>query len=182
MQVLTSALMGFLFVTGTAAADASSTAPVINYPTYTVGMTAYNAVPSQTDGTPDITASGAYSDPDVVAARSQDLASVLPFGAIIEVDAATSSVNCGYDKVGQIIGYRVIADTMNAKEHNKVDILMPQTFTTLSGKTANPAIILGSCKDVTIKVVGYVNISNIPKTQSELASLVDSSADLAVAK
>jgi len=182
MQVLTSALLGFLFVTGTATADASSTAPSQNIPTYTVGMTAYNAVASQTDGTPDITASGAFSDPDVVAARSQDLASELPFGSVIAIEAATSSPDCGYDKVGQLIGLRVIADTMNAKEHNKIDVLLPQKFTTTTGKTANPAIILGSCKDVTIQVVGHVDVSNIPITQAGLAAAIDPSATLAVAK
>jgi 3D (Asp-Asp-Asp) domain-containing protein len=181
MQVLTSALLGLLFITGTATADASST-PVVAAPEYTVGMTAYNAVSSQTDGSPDITASGAYSDPDVVAARSQDLASELPFGTVIEIEAATSSPDCGYEHVGQLIGLRVIADTMNAKMHNKVDILLPQKETTASGKTNNPAIILGQCKDVTIKVVGHVDISNMPQDQTELATDLNSSGELAVAK
>lgn len=181
MQVLTSALLGLLFMTGASVADASSTTAVV-LPHYTVGMTAYNAVASQTDGSPDITASGAYSDPNVVAARSQDLASQLPFGTVIAIEAATSSPNCGYDKVGQLIGLRVIADTMNAKMHNKVDILLPPKETTASGKTNNPAIILGQCKDVTIKVVGHVDVSNMPQSQAELASDLDSSDGVAIAK
>ena len=36
------------------------------------------------------------------------------------------------------------------------DVLLPQKFTAENGKTANPAIILGSCKDVTIKIIGRV--------------------------
>src|SRR5271154_3048531 len=123
MQVLTSALMGLLFMTGAATADASSTTPV--GPSYSVDMTAYNAVPEQTSSHPNITASGAFSDPDVVAARSQDLGTELPFGTVIEVDAATSSPNCGYNVVGQQIGLRVIADAMNIKMHNRIDILLP---------------------------------------------------------
>ena len=139
-------------------------------------MTAYNATAAQTDGTPDITASGAFSDPSIVAARSQDLASELPFGTVIEIESATSSLSCGYKSVGEDIGLRVIADSMNAIEHDKIDILMPQKETTVSGKTENPAIVLGVCKDVTIKVVGqHRDISDIPTIQAELASAVDSS-------
>src|ERR1700733_14732812 len=122
MQVLTSALLGFLLITGTTTADASSTSAtqVPPDPVYTVSMTAYNATAAQTDGTPDITASGAFSNPDVVAARPPGSASEFPFGTVIEIESAASSVDCGYDSVGQDIGLRVIADTMNAKEHSKI--------------------------------------------------------------
>ena len=166
-------------MTGAATADASTTPPL---PSYTVGMTAYNAVASQTDGTPDITASGAFSDPSIIAARSQDLAAELPFGTVIAIEAATSSPDCGYDKVGQLIGLRVIADNMNAKEHNKVDIMMPQKVTTAAGKTENPAIIIGVCKKVTIQDVGHVDMATIPTTQAELADALQSLGELAVAK
>jgi hypothetical protein len=101
---------------------------------------------------------------------------------VIAIEAATSSPDCGYDKVGQLIGLRVIADTMNAKEHNKVDILLPQKTTNANGKTENPAVILGVCKDVTIQVVGHVDIASIPGTQAELADALQSSGELAVAK
>jgi 3D (Asp-Asp-Asp) domain-containing protein len=179
MQVFSAALMGLLFMTGVASADASTTPPL---PTYAVAMTAYNAVASQTDGSPDITASGAFSDPNIMAARSEDLSDELPFGTVIAIEAATSSPSCGYNKVGQLIGLRVIADAMNPKMKNKVDIMFPQKVTTASGKTENPAIVLGICKDVTIQVVGYVDPSNIPQTQGELATLLDQSSGLAVAK
>lgn len=181
MQVLTAALLGFLFVTGTAAADASST-PKITVPEYTVGVTAYNATPAQTDGDPEITASGAFSNPDIVVARSQDLASELPFGTVIAIVAATSSPSCGYDRVGQLIGLRVVADTMNARMHNKIDILLPQKETLPSGKIGNPALILGLCKNVTIQIVGHVDIASIPTTQSELAAAIGVPSELATAK
>lgn len=149
--------------------------------TLKVAMTAYNAVPDQTDSNPLETASGAYSDPNVVAARSSDLAGKLPFGTVIEIDSASSSPSCGYTVVGKKIGLRVIADAMNSKWRNKIDILLPQQVT-LGGKTMNPANVLGICNNVTIKVVGHVSISNMPHTQDELASDLNSSAEVAVAK
>ncbi len=128
-------------------------------PTYTVAMTAYNAVPGQTDGDPTITASGAYSDPDIIAARSRDLADELPFGTVIEVTAASSSPGCGYRAVGDEIGLRVIGDSMNARMHNKIDILFD------SGRTART---LGVCDSVSIRVVGHVAVGDVPHTQEGL--------------
>jgi 3D (Asp-Asp-Asp) domain-containing protein len=130
-------------------------------PTYTVAMTAYNAVPEQTDGDPHITASGAYSNPEVVAARSVDLAEDLPFGTVIQITAASTTPGCGIDAVGDRVGYRVIADSMNSRMKNKIDILFDQH------KTART---FGVCQEVQIKVVGQVDIKNMPKTQDELAS------------
>lgn len=150
--------------------------------TLKVAMTAYNAVPEQTSSHPNVTASGAFSNPTIVAARSQDLAGELPFGTVIEIDSANPSPTCGYGSVGKLIGYRVIADTMNVKWHDKIDILLPQTTTLTNGQEANPAKVLGMCGNVTIKVVGHVSISEIPKTQSELASALDASTQFALAK
>lgn len=140
-------------------ASASVQAPALVQPTYSVAMTGYNAVPGQTDDNPEITASGAYSDPDIVAARSQDLAEELPFGTVIQIDAASSTPGCGYSAVGDDIGLRVIADTMNARMHNKIDILFNGYRT---------ARTLGVCDRVQIRVVGMVDISHVPKTQNDL--------------
>lgn len=157
--------MGF-FLYGQASAAELPPGSVPNTPTYQVGMTAYNAVAGQTDSTPDITASGAFSDPDIVTARSRDLADELPFGTVIAITAASSSPSCGYDVVKDLIGLRVIADTMNARMHNKIDVM-------LAGGTArsNPARTLGVC-DVEIKVVGYVDIADMPKDQTALQAAV----------
>ena len=58
------ALMGFLlFSAATTAAPAQAAAPTL--PSYPVTLTAYNAVPEQTDSNPFETASGAYSNPEV---------------------------------------------------------------------------------------------------------------------
>jgi 3D (Asp-Asp-Asp) domain-containing protein len=155
--------------------------------TYTVTLTSYNALPEQTSPTPWLTASGAASNPEVIAARSRGLASALPFGTIIAINGPSSedeSASCGYDSVSQLIGYRVIADTMNARfispridvqldENKKVDV---------GGQLINPSVALGACKGVQVSVVGYVDPSNIPQTQAALADLVNSGQALASAK
>jgi len=155
-------------------------------PNYAVTLTAYNAVPSQTDGEPFITASGTYSNPEVVAARSQDLAKELPFGTIIEIDGPSAPGNsCGYDVVSPIIGYRVIADTMNSRFTNYIDVLFSirSHYTMSDGKTKNASTILGICDDVTVHVVGFIDISNpnhLPKTQEELIKIIKGGNSLAI--
>ena len=171
------ALMGFLLLSGALSAlPTEASAPTL--PSHTVTLTAYNAVPEQTDGDPFTTASGAYSNPEVVAARSRDLAGELPFGTIIEVvGVATPNTTCGYRVVAPLIGYRVIADTMNARYTARIDILFStnSNFRTRSGATINAGTILGICNGVSIRVVGYVDITrpgNLPDSQEELAALV----------
>ena len=149
---------------------------------YSVTLTSYNAVPEQTSPTPWVTASGAPSNPQVVAARSRDMASKLPYGTIIAVMGPSSADDgpyCGYDSVQHLIGYRVIADSMAARMHNKIDIQLP---THVAGSVGNPAVILGACTGVKIQVVGYVNPNNIPQTQAALADFVNGDQELADTK
>ena len=178
--------MGLFLFSGAAMANPAPTqTPAPVQPAYTVALTGYNAVPAQTDDNPLVTASGAYSNPEVVAARSQDLAAELPFGTIVEIDgpAAAMSTTCGYGAVAPVVGYRVIADTMNARFSDRVDIL----FSTkaeyhTAGGMKNASTVLGVCPSSTVRVVGHVDINRIPKTQSALAALVEGrSADLATA-
>jgi 3D (Asp-Asp-Asp) domain-containing protein len=133
-------------------------------------MTAYNAVPEQTDSSPGLTASGAFSDPDIVAARSADLADELPFGTVIMITyAATSTPNCGIGLVDDQIGLRVIADSMHPRKRNQIDLLFDQTDKVkVGGKLINPARALGVCKDVMISVVGHIDIKHMPKNQMAL--------------
>jgi 3D (Asp-Asp-Asp) domain-containing protein len=172
----------------------ASTTPVVQLPApkvaialvatapLTTKLTAYNAVPSQTDNNPFWTASGAFSNPEVVAARSGDLASKLPYGTVIELDRAYADTpSCGYNKVESQIGYRVIADAMNARITNTVDILLDQDKTvSVNGRQINPGRALGMCGTVTIRVIGKINVKDIPSTQAELARMVDASSQLAV--
>ena len=179
-MVSLTALMGFFLFTGAQA----FAMPMM--PNYAVTLTAYNAVPSQTDGDPFMTASGTYSNPEIVAARSRDLAEELPFGTIIEVDGASASGNsCGYNKVKPIIGYRVIADTMNARYTDYIDILFStkSNYSLAGGEKKNASAVLGVCSDVTVRVVGFVDLAHpnhLPKTQTDLASIVKGDNVLAV--
>lgn len=177
---IVSALMGLLFLSrpGIAALPAhTQVAPVAPIPAYTATLTAYNAVPAQTDGNPSETASGLYANPETIAARSQDFAKELPFGTIIELDGpAGSSDTCGLKVVRPIIGYRIIADTMNARYTKYVDVLFGtnENYILMDGRTLNASDILGVCTDVTIKVVGHIDFATqaVPKTQKELAAFV----------
>lgn len=156
-------------------AEALADAPAL---TRTVKLTAYNAVPEQTDSTPFSTASGAYSNPEIVAARSRDLAEEFPFGTVIALEAPVKSNNCGFGAVEHLIGYRVIADTMHERMTNKIDVLFDAEDTVMIGvngqgkKATNPARALGICT-VTARAVGKISIKDIPETQAELALRVE---------
>ena len=177
------ALMGFLLLSGASLAmPAYAAAPTV--PSHPVTVTAYNAVPAQTDSNPFETASGAYSNPEIIAARSQDLAATLPFGTIIELNGSgiSSGDTCGYSVVASHIGYRVIEDTMNARYTNRVDILLDTKadYKTADAGMQNAAQVLGICKGATFRVVGYVDINHLPKTQAALAALVTGKDGLAL--
>ena len=179
MTSVITALMGLFILSGTgvgsAAWAATDTPAIISpLPSYSVTLTGYNAVPEQTDSDPFTTASGAYSNPEVVAARSIDLADKLPFGTVIAIEPSdTSDPNCGYPLVAQKVGLRVIADSMNPRMHDKVDLLFGTNATVqVGGEPRNAAIALGVCSGVRIVVVGHIDIAQIPKTQRELAQLI----------
>jgi 3D (Asp-Asp-Asp) domain-containing protein len=144
-----------------------------------VRLTGYNAVPEQTDSDPTVTASGVRSNPDVIAARSRDLADILPFGTVIALETAEKSNSCGFDVVNHLIGYRVIADSMHPRKQNQVDIMFDMADKVKIGvngqarKATNPAVALGVCSNVSIRVVGKLALKEIPATQGELAVLMN---------
>lgn len=142
---------------------------------FTVKLTGYNAVPSQTDGNPFVTASGAFSNPEVVVARSSDLASSLPFGTVVKITRSYQDTpSCNYSKVASQIGYRVVADSMNPRIHNTMDVLLDQSNTvSVGGRTVNPGIALGLCGNVSVSVVGHIAVKDIPATQAELAQMFE---------
>ncbi|MBU6490718.1 hypothetical protein KGQ25_00930 [Patescibacteria group bacterium] len=174
----------FLFSSAFAALPAQAVAPTAFAPQMrSVTLTGYNAVPEQTDSNPLETASGAYSNPEIIAARSQDLAHELPFGTIIEVRGPSAKEHsCGYGIVSPVIGYRVIADTMNARYTNRIDVLFStkSNYILADGSEKNAATILGICSGASIRVVGHVAINNLPKTQAELADIVSGGNALAL--
>ena len=174
-SIITVALIGAFAISGSIAEAVKAPETEFVGPSYTVSMTAYNAVPEQTDGDPRTTASGAYSNPEVVAARSIDLKEELPFGTIIEImNVATSTPGCGYSVVEEHLGYRVIADSMHPRKRNQVDILLDNDpVVKVGGKKINPAIALGVCKNVEIRVVGTTTIKEIPNNQAALKRVVE---------
>jgi 3D (Asp-Asp-Asp) domain-containing protein len=122
------------------------------------------------------TASGMRSNPQIIAARSLDLASELPFGTVIKVEHIVKDTpNCQFDKVESQIGYRVSGDTMNSRWSKKIDILLDQhnTVTVDGGRVVNPALAVGVCTQVKVTVVGHLNPAHVPTTQAALAALFD---------
>jgi len=145
-------------------------------------LTGYNAVPEQTDSDPFTTASGAYSNPEIIVAVSKDLRyGALPFGTIIALEAGKTDNDCGFDSVEHLIGYRVVADQMHERWEKKIDILLDEDDTVRIGingqpkKAINPAKALGKCRNITARVVGKIAIKDIPQTQSQLALMVSRS-------
>ncbi|QQG37542.1 MAG: hypothetical protein HYS26_02835 [Candidatus Kaiserbacteria bacterium] len=142
---------------------------------HTVALTAYNALPEQTDEDPFTTASGAYSNPEVIAARSVDLASELPFGTVIEIstEGSENGSACGLSLIEDQVGYRVVADSMNPRIKGTVDLLLDHDNSVQVGKKkVNPARALGRCKNIEIKVLGRIDVKEIPATQAELKRVV----------
>lgn len=157
-------------------------APIAAAPakTVTVLLTGYNAVPEQTDSDPFTTASGAYSNPEVIVAVSRDLRyGALPFGTVIALEYEGKSNSCGFRTVDHLIGYRVVADQMHPRWEKKIDILLDQKDTVsiaVNGQPArqtNPARALGECRGVTARVVGKIDIKDIPNSQAKLAAMVN---------
>jgi 3D (Asp-Asp-Asp) domain-containing protein len=196
MRFLITALVGFLVlpvsVTAPIPAEAANSSvvlkPAIELPaiavpnaytkvptrSFTAKLTAYNAVPGQTDSTPFITAVGAFSNPEVVAARSRDLATTLPYGTVIKIERVTADTpSCRLSQVEHQIGYRVVADAMNPRITNTVDVLLDQHKKVwVDGRMVNPALAIGRCASVSITVVGHISVKEIPGTQAELARMV----------
>jgi 3D (Asp-Asp-Asp) domain-containing protein len=133
-------------------------------------MTGYNAVEAQTDGDPHITASGAYSNPDIIVARSVDLADALPFGTVVEITQESENTpGCGFSMVTKYIGLRVVGDSMHSRKRNQIDVLFDNDSTVQVGKRqVNPATVLGVCSNISVRVVGKVDMKDIPKTQNQL--------------
>jgi 3D (Asp-Asp-Asp) domain-containing protein len=187
--IFTSALTGLLLLSSAATTSiqtpdwTKNAPPEPTYEYLTVAMSGYNAVVGQTDDTPFITASGAPTNSEITAARSRDLADELPFGTVIEIipGNATSTPSCELGAVQDSIGYRIITDTMNVRIHNHIDVLFgnkDKRF--IGGRTLNAARAMGWCNGIDIRVVGHVDMSNLPTTQHELQEMFGGETQLAV--
>ncbi|MFA5841867.1 MAG: hypothetical protein WC835_02830 [Candidatus Paceibacterota bacterium] len=172
------ALAGFLVWSGTGGgsyieAPKNFVPAKANMESVSVRLTGYNALPEQTDNDSEITASGARSNPAVIAARSRDMADMLPYGTVISIEAPKNSISCGFNEVEHLVGYRVIADSMSARKLRQIDLMFDESDVVLvGGKGTNPAVAVGVCK-ANIRVVGRISLKDIPETQAELALMVD---------
>lgn len=106
-----------------AAPSRAAESPAILTPeTLTVEMTAYTSVPAQTDGTPHLTASGAPTAPGTVAV-SRDLLGRFPYGSQLEVVEVSGPACGGFVPDAPL----TVADTMNARVRNHVDVWLGTT-------------------------------------------------------
>jgi len=165
--------MGF-FIWASGATPALPAASATGAPLEIVAeLTGYNAVPEQTDTDPEFTASGVRSNPEIIAARSRDMADKLPYGTVVVIElSGAERKSCGFSVVNHLIGYRVITDSMHARKEQQIDVLFhTDHLVKVGNRFVNPAVAVGKCA-VTVKVVGKIPLSNIPKTQAELSLLV----------
>jgi len=76
-----------------------------------------------------------------------------------------------------LLGLRVVADSMHPRKRNQVDILFDhERSVKVNGKRMNPAVVLGVCKDIEIRVVGKIDIKQMPKSQTQLLAQVGEAA------
>lgn len=175
MRALLIALLFFpAFVSGVHAASEQTET------SFKLTVTAYNAVAAQTSNNrPHITASGTSANPQTVAAVAPRLLKKLPFGTVVRIETKKMTAqprSCGIRHVQHLIGDRVVADTM-APSAQGVDVLMPKRalVTLPNGRRVNPAVALGFCREVSVKVVAHINIHDpkrLPRTQAELIAMV----------
>ncbi|MEN9561318.1 MAG: hypothetical protein RIQ56_591 [Candidatus Parcubacteria bacterium] len=177
--LFTSALTGFFVFSGvggfaTSTPETQIAPPEPTYKSYTVSMTGYNAVPEQTDDTPFQTSIGAYTNPEIIVARSKDLADELPYGTVIRISQAEVKHGCEYELVEEYIGLRVVADAMHPRKRNQIDVLL-DTKPIINSKTRklNAAQALGYCREnIVIEVIGKIDTRAMPKSQKELKDMM----------
>jgi len=176
--IITTGLMASFVLSGPTAvgqvgANSEPEAKVIE--THQVSLTGYNAVPEQTDSDPFTTASGAYSNPELIIARSVDLAEDLPFGTVVKliVPEDGTAAPCGLSSVESLVGLRVVADSMHPRKRNQLDILFDADDSVkIGGKKMNPAVVLGVCKNIQVEVIGRIDVTKMPRNQTELMARV----------
>lgn len=99
--------------------------PVAN-PTLTVRATGYNSVASQTDASPDVTATGTRTRFGVLAASRDLLGEHLPYGSLVrlrDLGAFDGGQDSGrFQSVLDGQNLFVVEDTMHARKRNQVDV------------------------------------------------------------
>lgn len=99
--------------------------PIAN-PTLTVRATGYNSLASQTDASPDITATGTRTRFGVLAASRDLLGSDLPYGSLVRLrDLGTHAAGRNPGRFQSVLDDQnlfVVEDTMHARKRKQVDV------------------------------------------------------------
>jgi len=107
------------------APDAEAHGPLAN-PTFTVRATGYNSLASQTDSTPNVTATGTRTRFGVLAVSRDLLSRDLPYGSIVRLrDLGTYYDGRGEGRYQSVLdgqGLFVVEDTMHARKRQQVDV------------------------------------------------------------
>jgi 3D (Asp-Asp-Asp) domain-containing protein len=99
--------------------------PVAN-PRYVLRATAYNSLESQTDSTPDITATGERTRFGIIAVSRDVLSSDIPYGSLVRIrDLGNYYSGRGAGQYQQLLngqGLFIVEDTMHPRKERQVDV------------------------------------------------------------
>ncbi|MEX2540434.1 MAG: hypothetical protein WD314_01450 [Trueperaceae bacterium] len=103
--------------------------PVAN-PRYTLRATAYNSLESQTDSTPDITATGARTKFGIVAVSRDMLTRDIPYGSLVRIRDLGNYFNGrgagNYQSLLDSQGLFIVEDTMHQRKQRQLDVWFPE--------------------------------------------------------
>jgi 3D (Asp-Asp-Asp) domain-containing protein len=98
-------------------------------PSYILKATGYNSHESQTDATPNITATGATTSFGIIAASRDLLGDRLPYGSLVRIrDLGHYQSGRGAGKYQDLLNETlfIVEDTMHPRKVNQIDIWFPQ--------------------------------------------------------
>lgn len=106
-----------------------SVGPVAN-PVFTVKATGYNSHVSQTDSTPDITATGTKTRFGIIAVSRDLLGEGIPYGSLVKIrDLGNFHNSRGAGRFQNLLDEQapfVVEDTMHARKRNQIDVWFPE--------------------------------------------------------
>jgi len=99
------------------------------YPTYRVRATGYNSHASQTDSTPFITATGARTQPGIIAVSRDLLDEEIPYGSLVRLkDLGNFHNGRGHGKHQDFLDAQdifIVEDTLHWRKRNQIDVWFP---------------------------------------------------------
>ncbi len=100
-------------------------APTLELPTYTLKSTAYNSHASQTDSSPNVTATGATTAFGVIA-MSRDMLGLIPYGSLVRLkDLGSYRSGRGEGKFQEVLNTQdlfIVEDTMHPRKLEQIDV------------------------------------------------------------